>query len=65
VKDLIGKYAAGTEVYALVDPNLKLVIRRYIDRVYYCRIPGKPEHKELVYFEREIRPLNESPSDHQ
>ncbi len=59
MKDLVGKYAAGTVVYALVEPDLKLVIRRYIDRIYYCRIPSKPEHKELVYFEREIRPVDE------
>ena len=63
--DLVGKYANGSEVYALVNPSLKLVIRRYIDRIYFCKEQDNPDRKELAYYEREIRPLNEPPSDHQ
>ena len=48
------KYEAGEVVYAKVNPTLKLVIRRYIDRIYYCRVQEDPTRKELVYFEREI-----------
>lgn len=48
------KYMAGDVVYAKVDPTLKLVIRRYIDQVYYCKINDDYERKELVYFEREL-----------
>lgn len=48
------KYKEGQVVFAKVNPSLKLVIRRYIDRIYYCKIHNKPDQKELVYFEREL-----------
>jgi hypothetical protein len=48
------KYKEGQVVYAKVDPGLKLVIRRYVDRIYYCKVQNDPTRKELVYFEREI-----------
>lgn len=48
------KYKEGEEVYAKVNPSLKLIIRRYVDRIYYCKIKENPTQKELVYFEREI-----------
>lgn len=48
------KYKAGDIVYAKANPTLKLVIRRYIDQVYYCKVQDDPERKELVYFEREL-----------
>ncbi|MFM2019156.1 MAG: hypothetical protein RL007_2812 [Bacteroidota bacterium] len=53
------KYAEGSFVYAKADPATKLKIRRYVDRVYYCRIEGDADEKELVYFEREIMPEDE------
>ncbi len=48
------KYNAGDIVYAKVNPRLELVIRRYIDQIYYCKVKDDPERKELVYFEREL-----------
>jgi hypothetical protein len=50
------KYAEGSFVYAKADPSTKLKVRRYVDRVYYCRIEGAPDEKELVFFERELMP---------
>jgi hypothetical protein len=47
------KYKEGQVVHAKVNPALKLVIRRYVDRIYYCKVDD-PTRKELVYFEREI-----------
>lgn len=47
-------YHPGDTVYAKVEPTLKLIIRRYVDRIYYCKIQEDPERKELVYFEREL-----------
>jgi len=41
-------------VYAKVASTLKLVIRRYVDRIYYCIVQDKNVHKELVYFEWEL-----------
>lgn len=49
-------YNPGDIVYAKVNPSLKLIIRRYIDQIYYCKIVEFPEKKELVYFEREFVP---------
>ena len=48
------KYNPGDVVYAKIDPSLKLVIRRYIDQIYFCKVQEDPERKELVYFEREL-----------
>lgn len=48
------KYKEGDVVYAKEAPTLKLVVRRYIHRIYYCRAPDNPTGKDLVYFEREL-----------
>lgn len=48
------KYNPGDIVYAKVNPTLKLVIRRYVDQVYYCKVFEDLERKELVYFDREL-----------
>ncbi|GAB3651176.1 hypothetical protein GCM10028791_19530 [Echinicola sediminis] len=56
-KDFVqNSYNPGDIVYAKVNPNVKLVIRRYIDRIYYCKVHEFPENKDLVYFERELIP---------
>ncbi|WP_258100574.1 hypothetical protein [Marinoscillum pacificum] len=47
-------YQAGDVVYAKVNPTLELTVRRYIDRVYYCRVKDDPDKPELVYYEREL-----------
>jgi hypothetical protein len=52
------KFKEGELVYARVNPTLILVIRRYVNRIYYCKIQADPSHKELVYFERELIPHN-------
>ncbi|MCG6191534.1 hypothetical protein [Maribellus maritimus] len=51
------KFNEGEIVYAKVNPGLKLIIRRYVDKIYYCKIQDEPGRKELVYFEREILPF--------
>ena len=48
------KYNPGDVVYAKANPDVKLVIRRYVDRVYYCKVDTNPSGKEQVYFEREL-----------
>ena len=48
------KYNAGDIVCAKVNPSLNLIIRRYVDQVYYCKVQEDPERQELVYFEREL-----------
>lgn len=48
------KYKEGDVVYANEDLTKKLVVRRYVDRIYYCKVMGDSFAKELVYFEREL-----------
>jgi hypothetical protein len=48
------KYIKGQVVYALVKPSEKLLIRRYVDRVYFCKIQSDLNIKEKVFFEREL-----------
>ncbi len=48
------KYKEGETVYAKVNPECKLIVRRYVKRIYYCTIRDNPEEKELVFFEREL-----------
>lgn len=48
------KYVAGDIVYEKVKPEVKLVVYRYIDRIYFCRLRDEPERKEVVLFEREL-----------
>ncbi|MCK3684943.1 hypothetical protein [Maribellus sp. YY47] len=52
------KFKEGEVVRAKVNPNQNLIVRRYVDRIYYCMIQEKPGHKDLVYFERELFPLD-------
>lgn len=57
------KYLEGTIICARAHPDVKLVIRKYNQRIYYCHEVDKPEQKQLVYFERElIAPVLVSPS---
>ena len=53
------KFLVGETVFAKVHPEVMLVIRRYVDRIYYCRLKEGKSHKDLVYFEREIERLSQ------
>ncbi len=44
----------GDVVYAKTAPDTQLIVRRYLDRIYYCVNPKTPEAEDLVYFEREL-----------
>ena len=48
------KYPEGSIVYANENPDVKLVVRRYVQRIYYCRTHKGSSDADLVYFEREI-----------
>lgn len=52
------KFKEGEVVRAKVNPNQNLIVRRYVDRIYYCKIQENPDHKDLVFFERELLPLD-------
>lgn len=48
------KFKEGEIVYAKENPTQRLLVRRYVDRIYYCKIYDDPNQKELVFFEREL-----------
>ncbi|MFN7495184.1 MAG: hypothetical protein ACK5RG_19855 [Cyclobacteriaceae bacterium] len=48
------KFKEGEEVFDAVHPNQKLIIRKYYNRIYYCKVVDDPSSKELAYFEREL-----------
>ncbi|SEB51824.1 hypothetical protein SAMN04489761_1172 [Tenacibaculum sp. MAR_2009_124] len=50
------KYKIGDIVFAIAKPHILLEIRIYARKIYYCTIKNDPLGKELVYFERELKP---------
>ncbi|MBT1706354.1 hypothetical protein [Chryseosolibacter indicus] len=52
-------YPENTMITAKANPLLRLSIRKYYQRIYYCTVIDSPGTKELAYFERElIQPTN-------
>jgi len=54
------KFKAGEIVIERTQPTRKLVVSRYMDRIYYCRARENQQLKPLVYFERELMAATES-----
>ncbi len=52
------KFKEGEVVRARINPNQNLIVNRYVNQIYYCKIQENPTHKDLVYFERELLPLD-------
>lgn len=50
-------FREGELVFAKENPSKKLVIRRYVGMIYYCKIQGDNTPTEFVYFERDLIPL--------
>jgi len=49
-------YEEGTVITAKADPDVKLVILKYYQRVYYCAAVGDAGRKNLIYSEKELIP---------
>ena len=47
-------FKEGTVVVAKANSDVELRIVKYYDGIYYCAVEGNPDHKILVYFEREL-----------
>lgn len=54
------RFKEGDLVYAIEAPHVRLQVRRYVSRIYYCTIIGHLHKKEKVYFDRELM-SNDSP----
>lgn len=52
------KYKEGEVVKERIHPSQKLIVSRYADHVYYCKVEEYPNRKALVYFERELMSAN-------
>ena len=48
------KYEEGSIILAKANPETRLLIMKYLQRIYYCVEVDHPEQKQLVYFEREL-----------
>ena len=48
------KYKEGEIVYERIFSTKKLIVSRYVDRLYYCKALENLKLKESVYFEREL-----------
>jgi hypothetical protein len=53
------KFMVGEVVAALSTPESILKVRRYVDRIYYCRALSEPDSPDLVFFERELKSAGE------
>ena len=47
-------YKVGTFIQAKEAPFVRLEIKKYSHRVYYCAVVGNEAAKQKVYFEREL-----------
>jgi hypothetical protein len=59
LKDPVGKYKVGASVFAKAIPDEALIIRRYVAKIYYCKLADNSDSTDLVYFERELMSLQE------
>jgi hypothetical protein len=50
----VNKYKVGDIVFTKANADLKLKVRRYLDRIYYCTVVEDPKEEEQVHFEREL-----------
>ncbi len=48
------KYKIKEIVFAIDQPKTALIIQRYVNGVYYCKIVDDPNNTALVYYEREL-----------
>jgi hypothetical protein len=48
------KFKVGDLVAAKINPDVKLKIYRYLEKVYYCRLESGADLPIQAYFEREI-----------
>ena len=47
-------YEEGSIVTAKENPELKLIITKYCQRIYHCRAVGEPEGRAFAYFETNL-----------
>lgn len=48
-------FKSGDIVFSTKANHIKLIVRRFADDVYYCRVHNHPESKEQFHYERDLR----------
>lgn len=48
------RYKIGEIVFATTHPKIMLIVRRYLDRIYYCTPKGVKNGMDILYFEIEL-----------
>ncbi|XOV91082.1 MAG: hypothetical protein ACFHWX_12820 [Bacteroidota bacterium] len=48
-------FKPGEIVYARNPPNIKLIVRRFVDEVYFCKVFNHPGNIERAYSEKDLR----------
>lgn len=49
-------YEEGTVITAKENPDLKLLITKYCQRIYYCTVVGDALGQQFAYFESNLIP---------
>lgn len=44
----------GDIVYAKRVPHVKLIVRRYEDEVYHCKVCNHPENRIQIHYEKDL-----------
>ncbi|MEP7264233.1 MAG: hypothetical protein ABI772_07040 [Bacteroidota bacterium] len=48
------KYQKGDFVHTKKNPQVKLIVRRFVGHTYYCIVKDDASKKEMVYLENEL-----------
>ncbi|MEQ8336510.1 MAG: hypothetical protein RIA62_04150 [Cyclobacteriaceae bacterium] len=48
------RFKSGDVVYSKNAPRIKLIVRRCIDDVYYCKVHASAYSPEKTFYEREL-----------
>ena len=48
-------FKVGDKVVEVAHPELQLVVRRYLNRIYYCQNPLQMEETKYVFYGRELK----------
>jgi hypothetical protein len=52
------KYKTGDQVFEKMFPNKKMIVMRYVDKLYYCLKDESPKRKEWLFFEKELMTMS-------
>lgn len=54
INDHDNKYNVGDLVYTKKNSDVKMIVRKYYAKIYYCTFADLPMKTELALFEREL-----------